>query len=80
MLTQMKMLKTLLMSSTMIIPTTQKTMFIVLAVLVVLDRTVPQLPYSPPTVGALLSLCLEEFSNADHRLQTGLNLNVEAHE
>lgn len=47
MLTLSKMSKTLLMFSTTIIPTTQKTTFIVLDVLAVLAQQAQPLPYSP---------------------------------
>lgn len=54
MLTPTKMSRTLLMFSTMIIPTIQKITFIVLDVLVVLGRMALQLLSSQPKVRALL--------------------------
>lgn len=68
MLTPMKMSRILLMSSTMTIRTIQKTMFIALAVLAVLGRTVLQSLFSPPIVRTPPSITFEAFSNERYRL------------
>lgn len=66
MLTPIKMSRTLLMFSTMIIPIIQKITFIVLDVLVVLDRMALQLLSSQLKVRTRYPLYAVSFANADH--------------
>lgn len=69
------MSRTLLMFSTMIIPIIQKITFIVLDVLVVLDRMALQLLSSQPKVRTLNPLYAVSFANANNpRFQTGLHI------
>lgn len=66
MLTPIKMSRTLLMFSTMIIPIIQKITFIVLDVLVVLDRMALQLLSSQLKVRTRYPLYTVSFANAYH--------------
>lgn len=63
------------MFSTMIIPIIQKITFIVLDVLVVLDRTALQLLSSQLKVRVLYPLCAVSFANVNYpRFQAGLHI------